>query len=774
MRNLIRNMKPYKGLICIMLVLLMVQAWADMSLPQYTSDIIDTGIQNKGVEHILPEKIQDDEYQMAQIFMDNGQKTSWQKAYKKTDAEKDGKVIYKRKNLSKEKLDKLDKELLTPVVLTYQLGHMQVKQYKEVLVQSMEKNPGSAAMAGQISSMSIEQISKMPGVNIRTFKAEDQNGKTKTYVDARPSVQAMIQSGAMDQNAIDKMKEQNNKIVKKTGDQTLKSMGIAYAADCSKKAGMDMNKIQMDYLWHCGLIMFLMAGLMMVMSVLVSFFASRVGANIGRDLRGQVFSRVMKFSSAEMSKFHTSSLITRATNDIQQVQMVSTMLLRMVLYSPILAVWGIVKVAETKAHMNYVIVGGVMVIVFMVMILMVIAMPKFKIMQKLVDKLNGVSREILTGLQVIRAFGREDVEEARFDQANLELKKTQLFTNRVMTFMRPIMMLIMYTLTVIITWVAAHRIDSGDLQVGAMTAFITYSMIIVISFMIITVMSILLPRAGVAADRIREVIDTEPSINEKEEAKELKVTDGIVEFSHVDFKYPDAEENIITDISFTAKPGETTAIIGSTGCGKSTLVSLIPRFYDVTGGSIKIDGQDIRDVTIKSLRDAIGFVQQKGVLFSGTISSNLKFGNDQASDEVVKSAADTAQASDFIEEKEEGFDSFISQGGSNVSGGQKQRLSIARAIVKDPAIMVFDDSFSALDMKTDAKLRKALDKKVKNTTKIIVAQRVGTILHAEQILVLDEGRIVGRGTHEQLMKSCDEYKQIAESQLSSLELEGRA
>ena len=774
MRNLIRNMKPYKGLICIMLVLLMVQAWADMSLPQYTSDIIDTGIQNKGVEHILPEKIQDDEYQMAQIFMDNGQKTSWQKAYKKTDAEKDGKVIYKRKNLSKEKLDKLDKELLTPVVLTYQLGHMQVKQYKEVLVQSMEKNPGSAAMAGQISSMSIEQISKMPGVNIRTFKAEDQNGKTKTYVDARPSVQAMIQSGAMDQNAIDKMKEQNNKIVKKTGDQTLKSMGIAYAADCSKKAGMDMNKIQIDYLWHCGLIMFLMAGLMMVMSVLVSFFASRVGANIGRDLRGQVFSRVMKFSSAEMSKFHTSSLITRATNDIQQVQMVSTMLLRMVLYSPILAVWGIVKVAETKAHMNYVIVGGVMVIVFMVMILMVIAMPKFKIMQKLVDKLNGVSREILTGLQVIRAFGREDVEEARFDQANLELKKTQLFTNRVMTFMRPIMMLIMYTLTVIITWVAAHRIDSGDLQVGAMTAFITYSMIIVISFMIITVMSILLPRAGVAADRIREVIDTEPSINEKEEAKELKVTDGIVEFSHVDFKYPDAEENIITDISFTAKPGETTAIIGSTGCGKSTLVSLLPRFYDVTGGSIKIDGQDIRDVTIKSLRDAIGFVQQKGVLFSGTISSNLKFGNDQASDEVVKSAADTAQASDFIEEKEEGFDSFISQGGSNVSGGQKQRLSIARAIVKDPAIMVFDDSFSALDMKTDAKLRKALDKKVKNTTKIIVAQRVGTILHAEQILVLDEGRIVGRGTHEQLMKSCDEYKQIAESQLSSLELEGRA
>ena len=774
MRNLIRNMKPYKGLICIMLVLLMVQAWADMSLPQYTSDIIDTGIQNKGVEHILPEKIQDDEYQMAQIFMDNGQKTSWQKAYKKTDAEKDGKVIYKRKNLSKEKLDKLDKELLTPVVLTYQLGHMQVKQYKEVLVQSMEKNPGSAAMAGQISSMSIEQISKMPGVNIRTFKAEDQNGKTKTYVDARPSVQAMIQSGAMDQNAIDKMKEQNNKIVNKTGDQTLKSMGIAYAADCSKKAGMDMNKIQMDYLWHCGLIMFLMAGLMMVMSVLVSFFASRVGANIGRDLRGQVFSRVMKFSSAEMSKFHTSSLITRATNDIQQVQMVSTMLLRMVLYSPILAVWGIVKVAETKAHMNYVIVGGVMVIVFMVMILMVIAMPKFKVMQKLVDKLNGVSREIRTGLQVRRAFGREDVEEARFDQANLELEKTQLFTNRVMTFMRPIMMLIMYTLTVIITWVAAHRIDSGDLQVGAMTAFITYSMIIVISFMIITVMSILLPRAGVAADRIREVIDTEPSINEKEEAKELKVTDGIVEFSHVDFKYPDAEENIITDISFTAKPGETTAIIGSTGCGKSTLVSLLPRFYDVTGGSIKIDGQDIRDVTIKSLRDAIGFVQQKGVLFSGTISSNLKFGNDQASDEVVKSAADTAQASDFIEEKEEGFDSFISQGGSNVSGGQKQRLSIARAIVKDPAIMVFDDSFSALDMKTDAKLRKALDKKVKNTTKIIVAQRVGTILHAEQILVLDEGRIVGSGTHEQLMKSCDEYKQIAESQLSSLELEGRA
>lgn len=774
MRNLIRNMKPYKGLVLVMLVLLIVQAWADMSMPQYTSDIIDTGIQNKGIEHILPEEILEDEYESAQIFMDDGQKSDWQNAYRKTDKTVKGETVYQIKDLSEEKLDSLDDELLTPIVLTYELGHMSVSQYKKILVQSMSNDPATAQMASQIQGMTIDQIKALPNMNIKTFKAEDENGKVKTYVDARPAVQSLIASGAMDSNAIQQMKEQNNKIISKIGDQTLKSMGIAYASDCSKKAGVDLDKVQMNYLWKCGGRMFLMAGLMMVMSVVVALLASRVGANIGRDLRSKVFSRVMKFSSAEMSKFQTSSLITRATNDVQQVQMVTTMMLRMVLYSPILAVWGIVKVAQTKAHMNMVIAGGVLTIITMVLILMVIALPKFKIMQKLVDKLNGVSREILTGLQVIRAFGREDVEEEKFDRANLELKKTQLFTNRVMTFMSPIMMLIMYGLTVIITWVAAHRIDSGDLQVGAMTAFITYSMIIVMSFMILTVMSIILPRAGVAADRIQEVIDTEPTILNREGAGILEVPRGEVTFSHVDFRYPDAEENILTDINFTARPGETTAIIGSTGCGKSTLVGLLPRFYDVTGGAIKVDGQDIRDVTLKSLRDNVGFVQQKGILFSGTIASNLRFGDEHATDEAIRKAAETAQAMEFIGEKEEGFDSYISQGGANVSGGQKQRLSIARAIVKAPKILVFDDSFSALDMKTDAQLRKTLDKQEKDATKIIVAQRVGTILHAEQIIVLDDGKIVGKGTHDELMKNCEEYRQIAESQLSSLELEGRA
>lgn len=448
------------------------------------------------------------------------------------------------------------------------------------------------------------------------------------------------------------------------------------------------------------------------------------------------------------------------------------MMMRMVFYAPVLGIWGVIKVAQTGAHMSWVIIMGVAVIIALVMLLMSIALPKFKAMQKLVDALNAVSREILTGLQVIRAFGREKTEEQRFDVANVDLKKTQLFTNRVMTFMQPTMMIIMNGLVVLITWVAAHRIDDGVLQVGAMTAFITYSMIIVTAFLIITVMSIMLPRAGVAADRIAEVAGTESSITEKENADDMGDGNGCVRFSHVDFKYPNADENVLTDIDFVARPGETTAIIGSTGSGKSTLVNLLPRFYDVTDGSITVDGKDVRDVKIGDLRQEIGFVPQKGILFSGTVATNIRFGNEQASDAEMIEAAEVAQADDFIEEKEDKYESFISQGGGNVSGGQKQRLSIARAIAKKPKIMVFDDSFSALDMKTDAKLRQMLAEKEKAATKIIVAQRISTILHAEQILVLEDGRIIGKGRHEDLMRTCDVYKQIAESQLSNAELEG--
>ena len=561
------------------------------------------------------------------------------------------------------------------------------------------------------------------------------------------------------------------KTIDSVGSETLKAMGIRYAAECNKAAGINVNRMQKSYLWRCGGRMFAMALLMMLVASMVSFFASRVGANVGRDLRRGMFRNVMAYSNAEMDQFSTSSLITRCTNDVQQVQMVSTMMLRMVLYAPIMGVWGIVKVANTHAHMSWVILAGVGAIVFLVLILMALALPKFKIMQTLVDKLNGVSREILTGLPVIRAFGREKTEEERFDRANVELKKTQLFTNRVMTFMQPSMMLVMFSLSVLITWVAAHRINDGTMQVGAMTAFITYSMMIVMAFMMITVMSIILPRAGVAADRIHEVLMTETSIVEKADAEAVETKQGRIEFRHVGFRYPGAEDNVLTDTDFTAEPGQTTAIIGSTGSGKSTMVNLIPRFYDVTEGEILLDGRDIRDLKLASLREEIGFVPQKGILFSGTIASNLRFGRPDATDEEIRRAAEIAQASEFIDEKEEGYDSYIAQGGNNVSGGQKQRLSIARAIAKKPALFVFDDSFSALDMKTDAKLRKVLAEEEKQATKTIVAQRISTILHAEQIIVLDEGRIVGKGTHEELMRSCEVYREIAQSQLSKSELE---
>ncbi len=471
-----------------------------------------------------------------------------------------------------------------------------------------------------------------------------------------------------------------------------------------------------------------------------------------------------------MDRFSTASLITRSTNDIQQIQMVTVMLLRMVLYAPVLGIGGIYKVIQTGANMGWIIILAVALILGLVLLLMSMAMPKFKVMQKLVDELNLVSREILTGLPVIRAFGRENKEEERFEQANRNLTRTQLFTNRVMTFMMPGMMMIMYGVTLLIVWVSAQRIDSGSMQVGAMTAFITYSMQIVMSFLMLTMMSIMLPRAGVAAERIDEVLQTEMSILDPQQPEEWELNRGILKFSHVNFRYPGAQEDVLQDIDFTAEPGKTTAVIGSTGCGKSTLVNLIPRFYDITSGEITLDGVDIRKISKKQLRDGIGFVPQKAVLFSGTIASNLRFGRPDAGEDELREAAEIAQAAEFIEGKEERYESRIAQGGSNVSGGQKQRLAIARAVAKKPKLFVFDDSFSALDMKTDAKLRAALESRVADSTVIIVAQRISTILHADQILVLDDGKIAGKGTHEQLLRECEVYQQIAYSQLSEQEL----
>ena len=723
MSKIFKNMVPYWKTVLIVLVLLVIQAWCDLSLPAYTSDIIDVGIINNGVEHILPEAITTEQFQMAEFFMTEDEKELWENSYE----EKDGR--YECVVTDEKELDELDETLLLPILLNYQLSSMDESTLKESAAEQMGVDASAlenVTVAQMLQGMGEEQIMAM-----------------------RKSADAMLDT---------------------MGSSTVKSMGSAYAVARDKEAGVSVDDIQQSYLLFAGLKMIGMALIMGIATILVGFFASRVAAGIGRDLRGNIFKKVVGFSNAEMDHFSTASLITRSTNDIQQIQMVSVLLLRMVAYAPILGIGGVIKVIQTGAGMGWVIILAVLVILGYVMLLVSVSMPKFKLMQKMVDRVNLVSREILTGLSVIRAFGREQKEEERFDEANRDLTKTNLFTNRVKTFMMPGMMMIMNVLTIVIVWVGAHKIDAGTMQVGSMTAFITYAMMIVMSFLMLTMMSIMLPRAAVAAERIDEVLRTESSVKELDQPETLKAHNGVVTFSDVSFRYPGAEADVLEHIDFVAEPGKTTAIIGSTGCGKSTLVNLIPRLYDVTGGAITLDGQDIRTISMEDLREEIGFVPQKGVLFSGTIASNLRFGKRDATDEQVKEAAEIAQAAEFIENKDDKYESAIAQGGSNVSGGQKQRLAIARAIAKQPRIYVFDDSFSALDLKTDAALRKALAEKVKDSTVIIVAQRISTILHAEQIIVLEDGKIVGKGTHEELLHNCDTYRQIAKSQLSAKEL----
>lgn len=762
MSKIAKNMLPYWKSVIIILALLVVQAMCDLALPSYTSDIIDVGIQNSGVEHVVPEKITEEELQTAQFIMTDDEADVWKSLYK----EKDG--YYELKDLSEDKLNQADEELTVPLIMNYQMSAMEVDVFKKSIAAQMGMD------VAQLADMSVEQIGQMMHMELESFmqEKEDDDGNTKTVecVDVRSVFSTMLQSGAMTKDQLFSMRDDMEDTIDAMGSSLVKSMGVAYAVSADKAAGVDIDQVQKDYLWMSGLKMVGIALLMGAVTILVGFFASRVGAGIGRDLRDKVFKRVVRFSNAEMDRFSTASLITRSTNDIQQIQMVSTMLLRIVAYAPILGIGGVLKVMKTGAGMGWVIALAIIVILGYVMVLVSAAMPKFKLMQKLVDNINLVSREILTGLSVIRAFGREKKEEERFDDANRSLTKTTLFTNRIMTFMMPGMMLIMNVLTVSIVWVGAHRIDSGDMQVGAMTAFITYAMMIVMSFLMLTMLSIMLPRAAVAAERIDEVVVTESSIHDADQTEAVAERNGVICFEHVNFRYPGAEEDVLHDIDFIAEPGKTTAIIGSTGCGKSTLVNLIPRLYDVTGGKITLDGKDIRNIKMSDLREEIGFVPQKGVLFSGTIASNLRFGKEEATDEEIAKAARIAQATEFIETKDDRYDSAIAQGGSNVSGGQKQRLAIARAIAKDPKIFVFDDSFSALDLKTDAALRKALGENVKDSTVIIVAQRISTILHAEQILVLDDGEVVGKGTHEELLKTCEVYQQIAKSQLSAREL----
>lgn len=763
MGKLFRNLRPYWKSVLLIIVLLVVQAFCDLSLPQYTSDIIDVGIQNSGVEHVLPEKLTEEEFDMAQVFMTEEEQQEWNDSYTASDA------FWERNELDEDKLDQLDQDLTIPILLNYQMSMVDEASFRDMVIEQSDPS-----VAEQMEQASIEEIGASMGVSLtpypRTEEDDDGNEVEVTCVDVRPMFVAMQKSGQMDDAALADTRSQMQDMLDTMGDSLVKSMGVAYAVECDAEAGLDVDKMQTSYLWLTGGKMMGMALVMMAATIFVSYLAARVGAGVGRDLRENVFSRVMRFSGAEMDRFSTASLITRSTNDVQQVQMVTAIFLRMLLYAPILGIGGVLKVIDTGAGMGWVIVMAVLIILGIVGILMAIAMPKFKKMQILVDKVNLVSREILTGLPVIRAFGREKTEEERFDGANRALTKTMLFTNRVMTFMMPMMMMIMYGLSILIVWVGAHRIDDGIMQVGSMTAFITYSMMIVMAFLMLTMMSVMIPRASVAAGRIDEVLKTETTVNEAPEAKTLQSCRGVLQFDHVSFRYPNAEENALTDLNFTAEPGKTTAIIGSTGCGKSTLVNLIPRLYDVTDGHLTLDGVDIRELKLADLRQQIGFVPQKGVLFSGTIATNLRFGNPEATDAEVAQAAEIAQAEDFISDKPDQYDSAISQGGTNVSGGQKQRLTIARAIAKHPKVFVFDDSFSALDLKTDAALRKALFEQVQDSTMLIVAQRISTILHADQILVLEEGRIVGKGTHEELMQNCEVYQQIAKSQLSASEL----
>ena len=824
MRKIFKNLVPFWKMILFVLVFLCVQAVCDLSLPSYTSNIIDTGIQNKGVEHVLPEKITAEEYDNLGIFLTNKEKKTLKKIYHLDKKQQ----IYTLQEKKKSKLADYDEQFAIAMLLDNQMSAMSEKDFKKMVAQQQrqaqekakemaeqqqkqaqenaksmtkEQKKELAAMqksaqedtktaqektaqnAGQqqsaatqnIEDLPVEQLIKQLGVDLPiTEKKVEENGKKTTvkFVDVRPLYQMMEQNGQITEDMIIEIRDSVEKKMKTMGKTMIHSSAIAQTIAIEKNAGIDMDKKQTSYLWICGGKMLGLAFLMAIATIVVGYLAAKIGAGIGRNLRETMFQKVVHFSNTEMDKFSTASLITRTTNDVQQIQLVSTMMLRLVAYAPILGIGGIIKVCQTGAGMGWVIALAIVVILAFVGLLMSLAMPKFQLMQTLVDKVNLVAREILTGLSVIRAFGREKKEEERFDEANKQLTKTTLFTNRVMTFMMPGMMLVMYGLTILIVWVAAHKIDDGVMEVGSMTAFITYAMMIVMSFLMLTMMSIMLPRAAVAANRIEEVEKTEISIKDAEICKKLPEVSkhGVLEFADVCFRYPGAKEDVLSGISFKAEPGKTTAIIGSTGCGKSTMVYLIPRLYDVTAGSIRLDGVDIREVSMCDLRDRIGFVPQKGVLFSGTITSNLRFGNKNATQEEIEQAAEIAQATEFITKKEEKFESAIAQGGSNVSGGQKQRLAIARAIVKKADIYIFDDSFSALDVKTDAEVRKALGEKVKDSTVLIVAQRISTILHADQILVVDDGKIVGKGTHEQLLKDCDVYLQIAKSQLSEKEL----
>ena len=716
--RIIKNLAQHKLVVLLIVVLLCVQAACDLALPNYTSDIVDTGIQQQGVQDVAAEQLTGRTHDLVAMMLPEPEEQMFADAYAQNE---DG--TYSLTESGKRDRAALDDAMALPMTVT--------------------------CYADQIAELDLDQV-----------KAAYDQGMI-----GKDDIQAMLDRarGSMGDMA----------------DTLIAQQGLAAARAEYEQLGYDLDAMQMDYLVATGAKMLGLAALGMVIAVMVGFLASRTAAKVGRSLRERLFNQVVGFSDAEIQSFSAASLITRGTNDVQLVQMVTVMLLRMVLYAPILAIGGIIMIARTDLSMGWIIIAAVAAIAVIMGVLMKVAMPKFKIMQKLIDRVNLVSRELLTGLPVIRAFGREQHEEARFDDANTRLMKTQLFTNRVMTFMMPLMMLIMNLVSVGIIWFGGHAIDAGNLQTGDLIAFITYSMVIIMGFLMIGMLSIMLPRADVAAQRIDEVLECKPSIADPEPGKAKDALIGAnglpgarIAFENVSFRYSDGAECVLEDVSFTCEPGKTTAIIGSTGSGKSTVLKLAERFHDVTSGRITVDGVDVRDVSQHALRAQLGYVPQAAFLFSGTIASNVGYGVDDADEDRIRAAADVAQASDFIAERPEGLATPISQGGTNVSGGQRQRLAIARALATDARAYLFDDSFSALDYKTDAALRHELSSRLGGKTVVIVAQRISTVLNANQIVVLDDGRIVGAGTHEQLMESCQEYREIAMSQLSEEELKG--
>lgn len=761
LKKLLKHFKPAIIPIIFVVILLVIQAYCDLSLPTYMSNIVNVGIQQSGIETVTPDKAPKSEMDKIELFMDKNDKDFVNSQYK-SEKYKNKDILVLKENISDKNSDKLADKLTKPMLITYMLEKGEKGELSSDSVSGKIDNKDfQKIMENGVKEMTPENQMKFMEINKKS-----QAGETVDMFEILP----LFSENTMSQ--ITDVMNDKLKAFDKLGEDTITQVVTPYTESLMKSAGVDTDQVRMNYLFKAGALMLGYAGIIFVCMISVSLLSSIIGARFSKDIRSHAYNQIINFSASESNKFSNASLITRCTNDIQQIQMVLVMMLRMIIYAPILGIGALLKVTNMSSGMVWVIALAVGVILVLVASLMVVAMPKFTALQKLVDKVNLVSREILTGLPVIRAFSREDHENERFDDANKTLTKTNLFVNRVMAIMMPAMMFIMNGTTVLIVWVGANETNAGNMQVGDIMAYIQYTMQIIMSFLMICMASIMIPRAFVSARRLGEIYDTEITIHNPENPKEFEEKQkGVVEFKDVTFAYPGAEEPVLKDISFTAKPGETTAIIGSTGSGKSTLINLIPRFYDTTKGSVTVDGQDIKDVKLTDLRDKIGYVPQKGMLFSGTIKSNIAFANEDLPMEKIEKAAEIAHATEFINEKPKKYDTHISQGGTNVSGGQRQRLSIARAIANEPEVLIFDDSFSALDFKTDVAVRKALSENIKNSTILIVAQRISTVLNAEQILVLDNGKIVGKGTHKELLKNCQVYRDIAESQLSKEELQ---